>query len=272
MRGAPTHTRRGGLAIEHVASFPAALAERAVAAPPARVLKEGRRGRIYVAELEGRAVCVKELYRQGFWRRLLAPFRPSGNRVAWEAAHLLRRAAFPTPEPFALVEERGGRSWYLCALIEDATRLDDYYQSIPGRFSLRRCYVFARRLGELLRSLHMLEIFHRDLAPQNLLVRERGDDWELFLVDLESVRLGRPLTRERRLRNLLQLSSLYPDPFSDRLRQRVLKSYAGARGPYYNAALIEVLAERVKEERAYCRRWYIKDYGHDPMAESAPVA
>jgi tRNA A-37 threonylcarbamoyl transferase component Bud32 len=76
-------------------------------------------------------------------------------------------------------------------------------------------------VGGFLGQLHEKRIYHADLKPANVLVRERGDqDWEFILVDLDRVRFDRALTLKQRARNLAQLDSPFQFhlPRTDRLR------------------------------------------------------
>ncbi len=265
-------SRQSGLRIERDPDFPAALAEELVHAPEPSaeaVLKEGRRGRIYRHASPLGTLCIKELRPRGLGRMLLGLVRPDGNRVAWRAAQLLSALQFSIAKPWALIEAQRGplvqRSLFVSQFLEDARRLDDLYREITNLWSPARQRRFVVQLADFMRAFHELGIYHRDLAPQNVLVEENGTDWRFFLVDLESVRLNRRLTTDLKVHNLVQLSSMYPDPYSFLLRQRFLRAYAGGRSEFYNSNLMKELRARVLKEREYCRRWYIKDYGHDPQ-------
>ena len=86
----------------------------------------------------------------------------------------------------------------------------------------------ARSLGRFLGQLHEKRIYHADLKPANIMVREQGQqDWEFILLDLDRVQFDRPLSLKQRARNLAQLDS----PFQFRLtrtdRWRAFRTYLG---------------------------------------------
>jgi serine/threonine protein kinase len=104
-----------------------------------------------------------------------------------------------------------------------------------NRFVLRRCSGAAGRalrlrlvdaLAAFLRTLHARGVEHRDLKGSNLLVRERGDGFEFFLVDLAEVRFPRRAREARRLEALAQLNASTPLVVGRGERLRFLARYA----------------------------------------------
>jgi hypothetical protein len=71
-----------------------------------------------------------------------------------------------------------------------------------------------------MRHLHGWGLCHGDLSPKNILVRPAGTDaWQFYLLDLDALRLWKPLTMQRRLKGLSQLNDLPVSwPRTDRLR------------------------------------------------------
>jgi tRNA A-37 threonylcarbamoyl transferase component Bud32 len=93
------------------------------------------------------------------------------------------------------------------------------YLTGPALIQFKR--EMAQALGRFLASLHELRIFHADLKPSNIMVRERtAHDWEFILVDLDRVRFDREVDPKRRARNLAQLDSAFQHrlTYTDRLR------------------------------------------------------
>jgi serine/threonine protein kinase len=78
-------------------------------------------------------------------------------------------------------------------------------------------------------SLHAHGVRHADLKGSNLLVRERGGAFELFLVDLAAVRWGRAPSEPERVESLAQLNASTPLAVTRAERLRFLARYlAGA--------------------------------------------
>ena len=99
------------------------------------------------------------------------------------------------------------------------------------RFVLaRRCLV---RLGELIGRMHGWEVSHRDLKAVNLAVVEHARHTEVYLLDLDGVRLARRLSDSTRVRNLARIAvSLRLHPWVSRtLALRFLLTYLQAIHP-----------------------------------------
>lgn len=195
-----------------------------------RVLKDDLRTRVSAITLvDGREAVVKE-YRAGdLARRLEDLVRPAAALREWRAAHELARRGIAAPHAFALA---------LPAPLEAASAfvvLEALAGAEPvNRFVLRRCTgtARARRLrlidavADWLRTLHERGVEHRDLKGSNLLVREDGERFELFLVDLAEVRFPRRVREARRLEALAQLNASVPLAVGRSERLRFLARYA----------------------------------------------
>jgi serine/threonine protein kinase len=126
-----------------------------------------------------------------------------------------------------------------------------------NRYVLQHCAgnaARARRLrlldavADLLRSLHERGIEHRDLKGSNLLVRERGAGFELFLVDLAEVRFSARVGEARRLEALAQLNASVPLAVGRSERLRFLVRYAPGAGRRERARLFRAV-ERLTRTR-----------------------
>jgi serine/threonine protein kinase len=60
--------------------------------------------------------------------------------------------------------------------------LEDYVHR-HGPLSPEELLPLARQVAEGLRAAHVCKVFHRDVKPANILVREAGSDWEVKLID-----------------------------------------------------------------------------------------
>lgn len=159
------------------------------------------------------AVAYKRYRSRNFWKTLLDAVRGSRARRAWRAGHALLSRGISTPCPLVFCESRNRldpASYLGTAWIADARNLHEYAWHLEGvspasrSARLRQC---AESLGALIGELHRWRYSHRDLKGCNLLLVERADAIEAFLVDLDSVRLKRVLTRGAAAKNLARLAA-----------------------------------------------------------------
>lgn len=176
---------------------------------------------------------------------------------AWSATRACELRAIPVPQAWALVREGWPLPRHAVLLMEyrDAPNLEVLMRDHPPTRAARRR--LARDYGAMLGRFHASGLAHRDLAPQNVLVRPREggdgtDGWDLWLLDLDDVAV-RAMSREEKLRALTHLADTYGATRTDRLR--FFEAYLEAGGsevlaPELQALGMPGLAARVTERLA----------------------
>lgn len=133
-------------------------------------------------------------------RRLFDEFR---------VQHELAIRGAPVPRPAFVVAHRAGAMWtggIATVQVSGAVNGFEFLAADPSAAALSRC---AEAAGRALRSFHDAGGRHADLHIANLLVRGR-DAMEIFVIDLDRARLGRPPSTARRAREIARLGrSLY---------------------------------------------------------------
>ncbi len=252
------HERITGMNVYRRADFAPDLVRRAVeghrAAAGGDVLKRDHRGSVTVVDLRGgRRVCVKGFVRPGLIQRIGDLFRGSRARAAWVGANACAVRAISTPRALA-VAELGPHSFFITEYVEGAARLNDYVADHArplGAEAARKWRRFVRQAADFVRRLHSHELRHRDLSAKNILVRERGDGWDFWLVDVGDIRLGGKPTLAQKIRNLGQLGQIYVMPSrTDRLR--FYRRYSAGRPEFRRR---EFLAEISAASRARHENW-----------------
>jgi tRNA A-37 threonylcarbamoyl transferase component Bud32 len=198
---------------------------RCLAGGAGRVLKRGERTQLSLVTLaDGREVCVKEYRPRPLARRLEDLLRPAPPLREWRAAAALAAQAVPAPVAHALVLPAplaGGSAYLVMESIAPAEAVN--------RYALRAAPPQRRRLVDavatFLGSLHAGGVSHADLKGSNLLVRERGEGFAFFLVDLAAVRVGRAPSEAERIEALAQLNASTPLRVTRMERLRFLTRY-----------------------------------------------
>ncbi len=171
-----------------------------------------------------------------WWTALVGWLRRPRALAAWQLGHSLQIRGIATARPLAVYQAaRGGDGYLATEWLQGAENLHLYGWRLaklaPGeRFVLaRRC---LERLGRLIGRMHAWEVSHRDLKAGNLAVVEQPGHTEVYLLDLDGVRLARRLPDSTRVRNLARMAvSLRLHPRVSRtLVLRFLLTYLQARG------------------------------------------
>jgi hypothetical protein len=214
------------------------------------------RSRVGVVTRTSAGLCVKEWYGRG-WKDALRA-RPFGSKAmaAWRAARGFCDRGVGTPEPLAVIEEKGGcGSCYLVTRFhENARPLNRLARDMAAApDSAAEQQAVARAVGLEVGKLHAAGVYHGDLSAKNFLVEQSNGGWKASIIDLDNVRFWRPLTRRRRLKSLSQLNDL-PDGISLRGRIAFVRAY--------NACGSYTIGRRAMKEiaRLTCARSAARDF------------
>ena len=181
----------------------------------ARIVKKGPHRIVYRVELPELQFYVKRNFETDrlCWIRQL--IRPSKARMEYDRARGVAERGLPTYLPLALGEQGfpGGQreSIFISRSLEQTQELQVFAVSrlarMPAPRQARLRQRLAIELGKLVARMHDAGIRHNDLHPANILVRLEDDDrLTLFLIDLNSVRLGAPLSWRQSRQNLVILN------------------------------------------------------------------
>lgn len=204
----------------------------------AHVVKQGPHRVVYRVELPGLCFYLKHNRvsdARAWLRRLI---RPSKARQEYDSMVAVAARGVPTLAPLALGERpalRGGESYLITRGLHDCETLHAFLiHSLPRLAPDRRTQVrqhLAEQLGALVARIHDAGICHNDLHAGNILVRLGSDDTlRLYLIDLNSVRVGLPLDWPASLDNLVMLNSWFMLRCNRADRLRFWKAYYLGRG------------------------------------------
>jgi hypothetical protein len=227
-----------------------------------RALKNGRGISVTLLPLAQGPIVIKHQWLHT-WRRwgdslLLG----SPARRAWQGAQLLQAAGVLTPRPLAVAEKRYAgvvrESFYVSEALLTQVPLNIYWRERQSRWSWEHRCAFLRTLAEFFRTLHATGLYVGDLKDENLFVEEQGETrWKFYIVDLDRVTQHRPLHRQRRFKNIIQLERTLGR--SARMSERLsfFYHYLGTPLPprdQRRALVTQLLRLRGQKDREYARR------------------
>lgn len=182
-------------------------------------------------------VAIKRYRPRNLWKWLLSYLRCDPARVGFARGQALVARGIATARPLAVVDARRGNrrreSYLVTEWLPGGLNLHLYAWQLAERpLQERRLRTgqVAERLGRVIGRMHAWQIGHRDLKGCNLLVVERAEDVEVYLIDLDGLRIMRRLSGRRRARDLARLAaSCAIHPWVSRTdRLRFLRAYLRA--------------------------------------------
>ncbi len=210
-------------------------------------------------------VAVKRLRPKSLGKALGLLFRRGRAPEAWYRGHALLARGIPTARPLVVYQPAGAKlfreGFLLTEWLTGAQDMHLYGWDLATRAPrerTRRARAAAAVLGRLVGRLHDQGFQHRDLKGNNLLLRDRGEDVEAFLIDLDGLRQRRRVPFAACTKGLTRLAvSAEMHPWlsrTDRLRflqaylrqmaenRRTWKTWWRAIGATLAAALVEIRA------------------------------
>lgn len=177
------------------------------ALPSARRARDKRNMTVRV-DVEDRAMWLKHFRPGGQVDRVMYGPGPGKAVYAWNAAMALMEQGFHTPRPLIGLR-RAGR----LGGAEGVVGFEDVPDHAPlaewvagGSTEAVDQAALMKALGACLRRFHGLGFRHRDLRRGNILAARTGGDWSFCFLDLNRLRIQKPLTEMQRLREVEKLN------------------------------------------------------------------
>lgn len=191
-------------------------------------------------------------YRLRDWReKFLAKFRQSQAHREWKMMLLMRQRGFPVPEPIAL-----GERW-------NKRMVENYLVTleIPFAVPLREAEgveseKLLAALASLANKLRKENIFYKDFQLGNILLKKRGSEPHVFLVDLHSARLFTALSKGQVSFMLAKLIDSFAPTLTPQDQDTFLRLYSEY-DPFFNMN-VEHNKEAVRSLAARIRQTHLK--------------
>lgn len=147
----------------------------------ATVLKNGNSAKVFLTEIDGRKLVVKQYINKDWMRKIRRAFRPSRAARSWYFSHAFSFAGIAVPAPVALIEQRSGplvtSAWYICEYNAGKDLLTCWQEREPHVEELACIHA-------LFLSLQIIRTSHGDMKASNLL----SDGAHISLVDYDGAR------------------------------------------------------------------------------------
>ncbi len=211
--------------------------------PGTVLVKENVQRQVWLFDI-GENSCYAKLYlRNGKWSHIKRCLRGPACLKEWEVAHYAISHGVNCVEPLACAISNDPSSRLDCLLItagkSETLSLTEYWENLsPKSFSgnKKKIDLLIDSIAELLAKTHHAGMTHSDLHPGNLLVQDQnGDKPEVCLVDLHSIRFGKPISDREAIYNIAQLNQWFRQNATLLQRLRLLKRYM-----YYRTLLSDV--------------------------------
>lgn len=190
------------------------------ALPGRELLKCSEKGEILRGQLawSGRSleVICKRFKVRGFWRRRLATWRPSKERVNFDRGAALLRAGIATALPLAVLERKSPRreGWLITEFLAGVVDLDRValvlLPQLEPDHQRRVKNAITEAIIDLFERLERHNFGHRDLKASNILLTSwdsRDGPVQPWLVDLEGLLTGAASSERRRRQRLVRLAA-----------------------------------------------------------------
>ena len=195
---------------------------------PEDVLKESPETTVFRIVAPGwpGEVVMKRYHRPG----RLAPWKdrfrlPRSLRALLSGVAFLREG-IPTPEPVAAVAPAGGAGacTLVCRSVFGFRTLAEALHEMPVGHAERP--TLLEEVMVLVREMHQRHVYHGDLKPGNVLLRDEEDCRRLSLIDLDAARVRRRFSLRLAARDLAQLHSYLGSASTAAEQRRFLALYA----------------------------------------------
>ncbi|HSC74929.1 MAG TPA: lipopolysaccharide kinase InaA family protein, partial [Pseudomonadales bacterium] len=144
----------------------------------ATILKDGNSAKVFLTEIDGKKLVVKQYINKDWLRKIRRAFRPSRAARSWYFSHAFSFAGIRVPAPVALIEQKSGpfvtSAWFICEYSDGKDLLSCWQEHEPYVEELSSIHA-------LFLSLQLIHSSHGDMKASNLL----SDGANISLIDYD---------------------------------------------------------------------------------------
>lgn len=240
--------------------------------PTARLMKRNSERDVWRVAAGGRLFFAKIYHPPRRWSaRIKLRFRGITALREWTVGVYAARHGIAAVRPVAASWPAGGAAPGPAVLVTEAVPeavpLDEHWLRI--RHDRAAALDLVEAVARLIARAHQCGFRHNDMHPGNILVRPNGGKREIFFVDLQTVRVGRPVGFRAVVANLAQLNQWFRRHATRTQLRRFLRFYLAYRDRFAQAGPLaknlaippsELIAELSREaDRHAARLWAKRD-------------
>ena len=203
----------------------------------AQIVKHGPHRTVYRIHIADACLYLKHYRLADLASRIRQWFRPAKARREFQHALALSERSVPTVLPVAMGERlQGGlgrESFFITRGLDEVHPLGRFLEeelpALPGRERVRMRHGVASALGVFVARLHEAGIAHHDFHAANIMIRHDESGPELYLLDLDAVRLSAALSWPDSCANLVLLNRYFSLRANRADRLRFWQAYCRAR-------------------------------------------
>lgn len=147
----------------------------------ATILKNGNSAKVFLTDIDGKKLVVKQYINKDWLRKIRRAFRPSRAARSWHFSHAFAFAGIAVPAPVALIEQRSGpfvtSAWFICEYRDGKDLLTCWQEREPNVEELSCIHA-------LFLSLQIIRTSHGDMKASNLI----SDGARISLIDYDGAR------------------------------------------------------------------------------------
>ncbi len=144
----------------------------------ATVLKNGNSAKVFLTEIDGKKLVIKQYINKDWLRKIRRAFRQSRAARSWYFSHAFSFAGIHVPAPVALIEQKFGpfvtSAWFICEYNDGKDLLTCWNEREPNIEELS-C------IHSLFLSLQITRSSHGDMKASNLI----SDGARIALIDYD---------------------------------------------------------------------------------------
>lgn len=207
--------------------------------PTAEMMKRNSERDVWRVETGGRAFFAKVYHPPcRFAARIKLRLRGTTALREWTVGAYAARhdvaAVRPVAASWPAADSVEGPAVLITEAIPEAVPLDEYWLRI--RHDRVAALDLTEAVARLIARAHQCGFRHNDMHPGNILARPNGGKREIFFVDLQTVRVGRPVGFRAVVANLAQLNQWFRRHATRTQLRRFLRFYLAYRDSFARAS------------------------------------
>lgn len=205
---------------------------------------------IRIIDVEGIGINIKIFKKPHIINQIAyALFRPSKAKRSYINAKKLIEAGFNTPTPIAYMEHRTLGIFFHESIYVSKNMTFDGIMKEFHTAPLSGHEELLRQFSQYTASLHNADIYHQDYSSGNILYYNNKGNYSFYLVDLNRMDFGKPISMEKGCACFRRLWS------SEEVYRFILSEYAKRRGFNEQDCIEEGMKQRINFWKKFNKKY-----------------